>query len=92
MLKKYKQKVDIFIDECKKHNININQPETYFFLFLPTQKFSSKNTYNYAKELLLTEKILIWPGEDFGNKDYFRINLASINNEQIPNLVKKMII
>lgn len=70
-----KERKDFTISFFREKKIDFIFPEGGIAIFVKIPK-NFKDSFSFAEKLLLKEKVSVAPGEIFGQKNYFRMNLA----------------
>ncbi|MDI6591469.1 MAG: pyridoxal phosphate-dependent aminotransferase [Patescibacteria group bacterium] len=70
-----KERRDFATSFLRKKKIDFIFPEGGIAIFVKIPK-NLKDSFSFAEKLLLKEKVSVAPGEIFGQKNYFRMNLA----------------
>lgn len=74
--KKAKTRRDLAVRLLKEKKINFIYPQGGIAIFVKIPA-SFKNAFSFAERLLVEQKVSVAPGELFGWKNYFRMNLAT---------------
>jgi aspartate aminotransferase len=70
-----KERRDFAINFLKEREINFVFPEGGIAIFIKIP-FNFKDAFSFSETLLEKERVSVAPGEVFGHKNYFRINIA----------------
>lgn len=78
MVDAYRRRRDLALDECKRHGLWAVRPSGTFYALVRVGP-SKLDTYEFARRLLLDERVAVAPGETFGpaGGGLIRISLAS---------------
>ncbi len=78
MKAEYLQRRDFLVKELKRLDLIVSQPQGAFYCFVSLANFKL-NSLEFAKKLLMEEKVAVVPGLAFGSsyKDYIRISYAN---------------
>ncbi len=78
MVAAYRQRRDLALQILEKNRLASYKPEGAFYLFVDINR-KSQDSEQFAKELLLEEKVAVAPGTTFGDggKRFVRVSLAT---------------
>ena len=69
------KRIDFFTSVLKEKNIQFIKPEGGIAMFIRIPD-SFENAFSFCQTLLDKERVAVAPGEIFGQRRYFRVNLA----------------
>ncbi len=77
MRKAFKERRDEAVELFNKvDGLSVLKPDGAFYLFVNIQEVS-KDSLNFAKDLLATKEVAVVPGVAFGSEGYFRFSFAT---------------
>ena len=79
---------DLVVSLLRKRNINFIFPEGGLAILVKIP-YSFRDAFSFAQTLLEKERVSVAPGEIFGEKKYFRMNLA-LSQEDIKEGIQKI--